>query len=551
LYFFFLCRNVRDWDYYGTPYTLLSAIATGGTNLVVNGLPARDEGEFTAFPLSVDDPRAASIDFYRTWFAFAANNFATLLKTKFFPVPPAIGVIDGTYAMWPNGTGFIFLFNPNGLAATTPNGLLVMDQTHLGVTCNTGDTFSISELFPLNAPLTTVTCGSNFSVTVEGRNTLILSVLPVSSLDNKKIHLFGRGVRAYSTAILSNDRTQLLVDGLEDIINPTLVSCRNDFFDQAVAFALIPTSLTEEIKSVQTPKGTNFLYTWYNKIEDSNIFATSMQEPCLPRARSFAPLPVAPADYQILVIHIQTLRTDAAAAASFLHKAPVTGLVPTPGFAGGLLSGTVHVPSSVFSQLSSRNASYPVPWDANDVPIAWLLPGRILLYIDAIRGTLPSTSVINATLGGVPLPVQPVWSCRTTREEKCFQGFFMDLSTAGIIPDTDIPITVTIPSVSPGGIGPFVGIDMRDGDLPGMPLTLNASDYNLCAAICNQTSNCVGWAYGDYSAGCEPAPHCWLKEELGPTDVDACRVIGYKVAPPSGFVGVFYDNIDTIYDSFI
>jgi hypothetical protein len=39
----FVQCNVRDYDYYGAPYTIISAIATGGVNAVVCDIPARDE----------------------------------------------------------------------------------------------------------------------------------------------------------------------------------------------------------------------------------------------------------------------------------------------------------------------------------------------------------------------------------------------------------------------------------------------------------------------------------------------------------------------------
>jgi hypothetical protein len=43
--------NVRDFDFYGAPYGILSAIGTGGLNAVVCDIPARDVAEFEAFPL--------------------------------------------------------------------------------------------------------------------------------------------------------------------------------------------------------------------------------------------------------------------------------------------------------------------------------------------------------------------------------------------------------------------------------------------------------------------------------------------------------------------
>ena len=47
-----------------------------------------------------------------------------------------------------------------------------------------------------------------------------------------------------------------------------------------------------------------------------------------------------------------------------------------------------------------------------------------------------------------------------------------------------------------------------------MPVTLNASDYNLCWGLCNATASCVAWAYCDPTAGCNiPEPLCYLKGE--------------------------------------
>ncbi len=44
--------NVRDFDFYGITYGIVSAIGTGGLNAVVCNIPARDPDEFDAFPLS-------------------------------------------------------------------------------------------------------------------------------------------------------------------------------------------------------------------------------------------------------------------------------------------------------------------------------------------------------------------------------------------------------------------------------------------------------------------------------------------------------------------
>lgn len=111
-----------------------------------------------------------------------------------------------------------------------------------------------------------------------------------------------------------------------------------------------------------------------------------------------------------------------------------------------------------------------------------------------------------------------------------------------------------------------------------MPITLNASDYNLCWGLCNQTGpTCVAWAYCDTTTGCNiPKPLCYLKgadddEVVGgmdessyvhslrlgflrdaasvePWEQNSCRVAGIQESGtgPAAFQGVYYENVDTI-----
>jgi hypothetical protein len=323
--------TIRDYDFYGAAYTIISAVATGGVNMVVCDVPARDEGEFAAFPQSAPDNRTVSVDFYRTWFAFAEQHKAHLLNTKFLPAPPAPGVIDGTYAML-NGSGFVFLFNPNAEAMATPDGLLTASAASLDVACAPGEQLAVGELwpFPSDGALFAVDCGANFSVALDGRSARVLTVGPAGP--------------------------------------------------QPLRLAA-------------------------------------------PRA---APL--------------------------FQHNQPVAGMAHNASFAGGRLAGTVHVPQAVFDQLAARAAAYPVPWTSDDLAVAWMNPSRLLLSVDVNRA-VNSKAVITATLGGAAVPVLPCWSCRTGKSEGCFQGFFIDLSAAGLAPDTDAALVLQLPPMAAGAFG--------------------------------------------------------------------------------------------------
>lgn len=329
--------TIRDFDFYAGPYAVLSAIATGGLNLVVCDVAARDEGEFAAFPAAAPDNTTLSLDFYRRWFRWAEAQQEHLRAVKFLPQPPAPGAIDGTYAVV-NGSGFLFLFNPNPEAAATPSGLLTASAASLDLTaCAPGGAVTVGELWPAPAPaLLTVPCGANFSLAVEGRNARVLTLAPAAPGD------------AAAAAAES--------------------------------------------------------------------------------ARRAAP-PL------------------------FVHSAPVAGMGYNASFAGGPLVGAVRVPGAVLAQLAARAAAYPVAWTPDDAPIPWLNPARLIATVDVNRA-LPSTAVITATLDGAAVPVVPAWSCRTVRRESCFQGFFIDLTAAGVVEaDRDYTLVVNLPQMKAGAFG--------------------------------------------------------------------------------------------------
>jgi len=66
----------------------------------------------------------------------------------------------------------------------------------------------------------------------------------------------------------------------------------------------------------------------------------------------------------------------------------------------------------------------------------------------------PAHAAITATLDGAPVPVVPAWSCRNVRREMCFQGFFIDLTAAGVVEaDRDYALVVQLPQMKAGAFG--------------------------------------------------------------------------------------------------
>jgi len=102
--------RVRDWDYLGWRYSLLSSIAVGGWNNVLNMIPARDSAERASFPAS---DRA----WLRRWLEWTVEHKEYLRHTRTILGQPALGKIDGTSAIVGN-RGFVFLFNPDARRLT-------------------------------------------------------------------------------------------------------------------------------------------------------------------------------------------------------------------------------------------------------------------------------------------------------------------------------------------------------------------------------------------------------------------------------------------------
>ena len=111
----FTAQNVRDFDYLGYRYGLMSSIGTAGLNNVLAMLPARDEAEFNLFP-------AEDVAWINKWLNFTDEHFEALHHTipltaldrgpELSAGKPRVGYLDGTASVLPDDSeGFLFLFN--------------------------------------------------------------------------------------------------------------------------------------------------------------------------------------------------------------------------------------------------------------------------------------------------------------------------------------------------------------------------------------------------------------------------------------------------------
>jgi len=400
--------NIRDYDYYAAAYSIVSSVSTAGLNNVVCDLPARDVGENAAFPATAP-ATDVSTAFYRQWWQWVDDNLATLRATTALPFPPGNGVVDGSVAVV-NNTGWLMLFNPNARGMPSPT-LQVGPQ--LGLRCDPsgGQLFAFTEYWPVGGRvLQMAACGDGVEFDMEGRGALVVSIAPYAG-DASGPAVWGPGHRPGLQASLSPDGSLRLSGWAGAAGGGTSAWLRTRLSGGGVAVSGV---YVNGVRCASPPAA--------SASSGTSVVVDVVADPLV----------------------------------SFTHSQFVAGMEYDPAFTGGNLTGTVMVPSVVFDQLAARNASYPVPWTADDLTVAWLAPHRLLLYLD-VNFTIGPGVTIPAWLNGTAIPVLPVWSCRTLKSAQCFSGYWVDLTAADVQPDAPYELLISLPSGLPaGGFGGVV-----------------------------------------------------------------------------------------------
>ncbi len=156
--------RIRDWDYLGWKYSVISSLATAPMNHVLNYLPARDESEFTHFS-------DADKKWLRDWLDWTDANRETLRQVRPILGQPQVGRVDGTAAIT-NDHGFVFLFNPNHRAMSAEFTL----DASLGLT--KGEEFTLKSLYPRIGLVGTHHYGEAVTLPLEGASALVLEITP-------------------------------------------------------------------------------------------------------------------------------------------------------------------------------------------------------------------------------------------------------------------------------------------------------------------------------------------------------------------------------------
>lgn len=114
--------------------------------------------------------------------------------------------------------------------------------------------------------------------------------------------------------------------------------------------------------------------------------------------------------------------------------------VPLTPTQSGDLVGTFTLPRRVFEQLAARKRSWPIPWTLDDYKTTWLVPERLLLFLQFADGS--DTIPISASLDDSPLKLDEAYSSIRTHPAS-FVGFYADLSS--IAPDKHHNLVLRLP----------------------------------------------------------------------------------------------------------
>lgn len=113
--------------------------------------------------------------------------------------------------------------------------------------------------------------------------------------------------------------------------------------------------------------------------------------------------------------------------------------------AEGTLKGLFVVPRRILMQMTARKKAWPIPWTPEDYETTWLVPERLLLFVQIAEAN--DAMQLSATLDGQNLPLTRAYSSSRVHSPS-FVGFYADLSK--IAPDVQHNFTLSLPPLKPG-----------------------------------------------------------------------------------------------------
>jgi hypothetical protein len=351
--------RIRDWDYLGWKYSLISSIAMGGLNNVINMIPARDPEEFRNF--SKTDKA-----FFRKWLDWTHANKKYLEHARPILGQPAIGKTDGAAAIIGN-KGYIFLYNPNG--RSLPAKFALDESIGLGKPGG----FLLKEIYPADGKLLgkpgsgTWNYGDSVTIQMDGASAIALDVSPDEESSAPVLYNV-RGHAEIRKNILFLDS----VEGEKGTIREALVQIANKNKIDSVYINNTPVSFQQSGSKIKVT--IHFQGDYFPHMNQLGIF--------------------------------------------------------DPNFTGGVYKASFNIPKRILDQLHERSLQWPISWYETDVATPYLLPQRLLLFVQIAE---PSEDMeVQMQINGKPVALSKAYSS-LRKISHDFLGFYADISslTAG------------------------------------------------------------------------------------------------------------------------
>lgn len=499
------CANAsrrRDFDLLGYRYSLLSAVATGGLNNVVNMLPARDTREFDAFP-------AVDVQFFQRWLRWTDQQAALLRRTRALPGKlgrPAAGRADGVSMVDEHCSGFLFLINPT--ARPQPVSLpITAALTGTQTPGCTGDGFLlISQLGssdrgeqPARWDRQLVQKGKELNLSIPATTVLVLELTPLSSITHGPRLLGAPGNASYDST-----KQALSLSGV-----------RGEAGAGALLQVLLPSSGAEPAASVPVRS-------------------------VVVNGRPFSAFKPATLYGRFAVVNVRGRW-----AGQLFRRAQEVGSLATPTHP--VWRQRFHVPSAVIEQLHARNRSYTLdPYDldprGNDESgVPWLSPGRLLLFVK-YRPLVNDSFNVSGDVDGTALLFRKAYNTIVPHAAR-FIGWWADV-TQQVRPGHEQTLSLQLPP--PANWTVHTGALSAGNDVK----VLSAATVRDARRLCAVRSDCTGLTFqrpaGVSCAATLSAPSkakIYLKSSSsGSTNPAWCTML-----KPATFEGVHFDNVETIY----
>jgi len=213
------------------------------------------------------------------------------------------------------------------------------------------------------------------------------------------------------------------------------------------------------------------------------------------------------------------------------------------GFKGGRWEATFSVPAAVLQDLKARNASYPVVYDTDplstdDANVAWLAPGRLLIFAK-YKPLLNDTFNATGAIDGKPLLVRKAYNT-IVRSPGRFIGYWADI-TDFVTADASHALELVLPGEQPWRIA--TGALSAGNDIDVFVGTMDKAKER-CAA----STSCTGFTFErpQAIASCANVASQEVKIYLksaasGNGDASWCTV-----SKPPFPVGIFFDNVEAV-----